>query len=163
MKNLVFCLATLFLSIGCNLQSSNLSDVESFVKELKEESAETFESPDFGSEDIAELLEYSGETTIVSTFPRNPLSSFYQDEVHLGIYILWTIESIRMREIDDPAFYLFASLNPRLIRVSTGELEDQGFILSEVADAYTAWWNSGQEVEEKLQISPLEDLDLAWN
>lgn len=134
-----------------------------FIETLKEDNTENLESPKFTVDDISELLDYRNEKSNISKFPRNPLSSFYMEDVEVGMYVLWTIESVRMEAIDDPNFYLFASLNSRVIRVSTSELLDQNDILPEVAEAYFAWWNSSITTQEKLEINPLEGMDLNWN
>jgi len=137
--------------------------VDMFIDVLKEDSTENLESPKFTVDDISELLDYRNDELIISKFPRNPLSSLYMEDVEVGMFVLWTIESLRMEAIDDPNFYLFASLNPRVIRVSTSELLDQNNILPIVAEAYFEWWNSSLTTEEKLEMYPLEGMDLKWN
>ena len=163
MEKFLICITLCFLFIGCNEKDIELSKVDAFVNVLKEDSNERIETPDFTSDDIADFLKYRNDQQYISNFPRNPLSSFYMEEVTIGMYVLWNIESVRLKSIDSPDFYLFASLNPRIIRVSSGELIDQDDILPEVASAYLKWWNSGLVLEEKLQINPLEKLDLSWN
>ena len=163
MKNIPIYVITFLLLVSCNKEDSTPSGVEIFIKTLKEDKSETIETTDLSSENISELLTHSNDEQKISNFTRNPLSSFYLDEVNLGMYVLWTIESIRMKEINDPGFYLYASLNPRIINVSSGELVDQDIILPEVAKAYFEWWNSSLLLEEKRQINPLDGLDLSWN
>ena len=164
MKFLLFCAVVSFYFVSCNDQNRNLSEVENFVETLKENKAEGFEAPDFNVDHISELLNFRNEQMIISNFPRNPVSSFYLEEVAIGIYILWTIESIRMEAINDPDFHLYASLNPKIVQLNTGgEMIDQSNILPVAAEAYFEWWNSNLSIEEKLQISPLENLDLIWN
>ncbi len=162
MKALFVCITACLFLVCCNKKSSELSKVDMFIETLKEDKTR-IETPDFNENNISELLDYRNEQLNISNFPRNPLSSFYMENVEIGMYILWTVESLRMEAIDDPNFYLFASLNPRISRTSTGQLVDQENILSEVAEAYSKWWTSNLTVEEKLQINPLVDLDLNWN
>lgn len=163
MKNLMICSITCFLFVFCGKQNNDLSKVEAFIETLKENKTERIEAPDFNDGDISELLNFRNDQLKISNFPRNPLSSFYMEEVTIGMYVLWIVESIRMEAIDDPDFYLFASLNPRIARESTVELVDQSAILLEVAVAYFDWWNTSLSIEQKLQINPLEELDLRWN
>ncbi len=163
MEKILICIAMCFLVVSCNKQGSELSNVGTFIEILKENKIEKIEAPIFSKNDISELLNHRSDDLNISNFPRNPLSSFYMEEVAIGMYILWTIESIRMETINDPNFYLFASLNPRIIRIPSGELVNQDVILAEVAKAYLNWWNSSLSLEEKLQINPLEKLDLKWN
>ncbi|NNC95691.1 MAG: DUF4943 family protein [Chitinophagales bacterium] len=163
MRNLLICFTLLLLLVSCKKQNIELSEVEIYIEILKEDKTSSIDHTDFDHENISELLKYRNDMQDISNFPRNPLSSFYMEEVTLGMYVLWIIESIRMEEIEDPDFYLFASLNPRILRVSTGELVDQDDILPDMALAYFEWWNSSLLSEEKLQINPLENLDLIWN
>ncbi|NND08681.1 MAG: DUF4943 family protein [Saprospiraceae bacterium] len=156
------CSACLLL-VSCSKQNAELSKVEALIEALKEGNWETIKAPDFSDYSIAELLEFRNDKSQISSFPSNPISSFYMEEVSLGMYVLWTIGSIRMRTIEDPDFYLFASLNPRIVRGSTGELVDQEVVFPEVSAAYFAWWNSSLSTDAKLQINPLEQLDLIWN
>lgn len=151
------------LLVSCKKQNTDLSKVETFIEMLKANKSDRFEPNDFISDDISELLNYINEQERISNFPRNPLSSFYVEEVPLGLYVLWTIESIRLDEIDDPEFFLFASLNPRIARSNTAAEIDQNAILPNVAAAYDEWWNSKLSLEEKLEINPLAELDLIWN
>jgi len=162
MKYLLACMACLIL-VCCIKESSNPPEVETYIEALKNNNMETIEVPDFNTDHISELLKFRNDKLKISNFPRNLLSSFYMEEVTLGMYVLWIIESIRMKEINAPAFYLFASLNPRIVRGSTGELVDQEVVFPEVSAAYFEWWNSRLSLEEKLQIKPLEELDLDWN
>ena len=163
MKTLFFYIIACLFLVCCSKKSNDLSMVDMFIDVLKEDSTENLESPKFTVDDISELLDYRNDELIISKFPRNPLSSLYMEDVEVGMFVLWTIESLRMEAIDDPNFYLFASLNPRVIRVSTSELLDQNNILPIVAEAYFEWWNSSLTTEEKLEMYPLEGMDLKWN
>jgi len=163
MNKLLICTTACFLLICCSKQNNKLSEVETFIETLTENKTERIEAPTFNEDHISELLTYRNDQSKSSNFPRNPLSSFYMEEVTVGMYVLWTIESIRMEATNDPDFYLFASLTPRIVRVNSGDLVDQEDILPEVAAAYFEWWNASLTFEEKLQINPLEDLNLDWN
>lgn len=163
MEKLIIGISLCFFFVSFNKNSIELSKVDTFINILKEDRNERLEASNLNIEDISDLLEYRNDQQVISNFPRNPLSSFALEEVTIGIYTLWNIESIRIREIDSLDHYLFASLNPRIIRTSTGELVNQNEILSEVATAYVTWWTSSLSLEEKLQTNPLEGLDLSWN
>ncbi len=163
MKKLFIFLMACNVFGSCDKQSREPSAVQIFIETLKENEADRIEAPDFNVGSISELLKYRNDLSKISSFPRNPLSSFYMEEVTIGMYILWTIESIRMKAIDDPDFYLFASLNPKVVRASTTEFVDQDVILPQVATAYNEWWNSGLAIAEKLEANPLEKRDLKWN
>jgi len=163
MKYLFLCIAVCFLFICCSKQTDELSKVAIFIEALKENRTEGIEAPDFNTDHISELLDYRNERLNISNFTRNPLSSFYMEEVNVGMYVLWTIESIRLKAIDDPNFYLFASLNPRVRTLNSNVEVDQEVVFPDVAKAYFEWWNSSLSFEEKLKINPLEELDLVWN
>ncbi len=162
MKYLLICAACL-LQVCCSKQGSELSKVEIFIEALREGNTEVVKAPDFNHDHIPELLTFCNDKSEISSFPRNPLSSFYMEKVTLGMYVAWTIESIRLATIEDPDFYLFASLNPRIASESTGAVLDQEVVFPAVATAYFEWWHSQLSTEEKLQINPLEKLGLIWN
>jgi len=162
MHKLLICSLLCLVFVCCNKQDK-LTEVEAFIENLKEDNTESLRVPDFEVDDIAELLNFRNDQFVTSTFPANPVSSFYMEEVTVGMYVLWTIESVRMEKIEDPNFYLFASSNPRVFTASTGAIVDQKMILPDVANAYFDWWNANLSAEEKLQINPIEDLDLQWN
>ena len=84
MKNLFICFTSLLLLVSCNKHKPDLSEVEIFIKNLKEDKTQTIETVDLDSDNITELLQYSNSKLNISNFPRNPLSSFYIDEVILG-------------------------------------------------------------------------------
>ncbi len=161
MRKLIICSFLSLVFIGCN-NKDKLTIVDTFIEDLKQSSTKIV-IPDFDVNDIAELLNFRNDQFITSNFPVNPLSSYYMEEVTVGMYVLWTIESVRMEEIKDPNFYLFASLNPRVLTESTGATVDQNMILHDVAKAYFDWWNSNLPIEDKLKINPLQVLDLRWS
>ncbi len=163
MKIILTYLSVALLFAACNKQTQELSKVESFIEKLQGESEGRFEAADFTKDDISELMKYRNEEAKVSNFPRNPLSSFYLEEVSIGMYVLWLIEGLRMEAIQDPGFYQFASLNPRVARVSGDEELDQDGIRADVSTAYLVWWTSSLSEEAKLKTNPLDGLDLMWN
>ncbi|MDF1697729.1 MAG: DUF4943 family protein [Saprospiraceae bacterium] len=160
MNRLFICFTAFLLLVSCNKEKT---EVEIFINSLIEDKTETFETTDFSSDHITELLKYRDNELIINNFPRNPVSSLYIYEVTVGMYVLWTIESIRLKEINDLGLYMYPSLNPRITRTSSGELVDQELILPTVAKAYFDWWYSSLPLEEKLSTNPLEGLDLSWN
>lgn len=71
--------------------------------------------PEFTYKVIPALLEYKDETQTITDFPRDGISSFRQSECSLGIFVLWTIESIRAVAIDSENLIgRFPSQNPIL-------------------------------------------------
>jgi hypothetical protein len=142
--------------------------VEKYIELLKSNQYDSVTLPAFSYQDIPALLKYRNETQIITNFPLNPISSFLLPECKLGIYVLWTIESIRAVSIDSKNLILrFPSLNPILANQASGEL---GLIYSEeshqiVAKAYFDWWenNKHKNFNEFNFIDPLISTDYRWH
>lgn len=150
---------------GCEKLTEN-SEVETYIDHLSSGDYESYELPDFSTSDISELLKYRNETTIITNFPRNPISSFWQQECKLGMIVLWTIESIIAVEIES-AYLIgrFPSQNPVLALRDAPELhmvfDDQSHKVA--AKAYNDWWNSFQPFKDKIKIDPLRKTDYRWH
>jgi hypothetical protein len=130
------------------------------------ETYEAFELPAFKPSDIPALLNYRDETRVISNFPHNGISSLWAPECKLGMYVLWTIESIRAVEIKSE--YLigrFPSQNPILaLRASTElKLVNDDKSQTEAAKAYYDWWHSVHIFKDKMKIDPLKDTDYRWH
>jgi len=158
-------LIALFGLIGCEKQGDN-PEVEKYINQLISNSYEAFELPAFKPSDIPALLNYRNETMVISSFPHNGISSLWAPECKLGMYVLWTIESIRAVEIKSE--YLigrFPSQNPILALRASTELklvyDDKS--QTEAAKAYYDWWHSVYIFKDKMKIDPLKDTDYRWH
>jgi hypothetical protein len=161
----LFMLTALLGIIGCEKQVDN-PDVETYINQLKTNSYEAFELPAFKPSDITALLNYRNETMVISDFPHNGISSLWAPECKLGMYVLWTIESIRAVEIE--SIYLigrFPSQNPILALRASQELNLVYDTKSheEAAKAYYDWWYSSYILNDKMNIDPLKDTDYRWH
>jgi len=159
-------LAIISILFGCEKQKLDNPDVETFVSQLISSQYESNELPAFSEDDIPALLEYRNETTIITKYPRNGISSLWMQECKLGMYVLWTIESIRAIEIESE--YLigrFPSQNPILALRDAPELDlvydDQSHL--DAAEAYNDWWNSSYLFRDKMKIDPLKDTNYRWH
>jgi hypothetical protein len=138
--------------------------VETYIYQLKTGKYKSPELPAFKPDDIPSLLQYRNETMIITDFPHNPISSLWGPECELGIYVLWTIESIRAVEIGSQ--YLigrFPSQNPVLALRETGDLvsdEDSHLIADQ---AYLNWWYSAATRKNKMEVDPLENTKYKWH
>lgn len=165
---LSFCL--LFSLLGCqedDMQASQ-SEVDRYVARLQSGQYEAMELPAFTLEAIPALLTYRNSTEIISSFPRNPISSFHNAESALGMYILWTIESIRQSYVSNEGLPgRFPSLNPRLAKRDAIELNiaDEEESQQIAAQAYYEWWENSSrlDTETLMQTDPLEDTDYYWH
>jgi hypothetical protein len=117
-------------------------------------------------DDIPKLLEISNDTTMLSNFPRNGISSYWQKECYLGVISMWMIESIRIIEekgIFDP-FERYPSLNP-IIR-QNGRLDNKpDLVKMELAsNIYMDWWRKVGCLDKKeaCRINPFKDSDIGW-
>ena len=118
--------------------------------------------------DIPQLLSWCNDSTLITSFPVNPLSSFSISQVRLGMLSLWFIESIRIAEGN--RFILpyekYPSLNPRLKCLNENESNMSGLDkMKKATQAYSEWWefvkNLGPVKSSK--INPLDGTDLRWN
>ncbi|MRS01885.1 DUF4943 domain-containing protein [bacterium] len=167
MKTIItsFLVIVLIAFPGCE-RDSDSPEVETFINQLISGQYESYELPDFSTEDIPSLLKYRNETTLITDFPRNPISSFWQPECKLGMMVLWTIESIRAEENGTANLIgRFPSQNPILALRDAPELHmvfsDQCQI--EAARAYNDWWNSFHPFKDKIKIDPLAKTDYRWH
>lgn len=157
-------LVLIFGLIGCEKQVDNPA-VEEYINQLKSNSYASSELPAFEPSDIPALLKYRNETLIITNFPHNGISSLWLPECKLGMYVLWTIESIRAVEINSK--YLvgrFPSQNPVLAFKSSTELKlvSDNNSQNEAARAYYYWWHAIYIFSDRMKTDPLEETDFRW-
>ena len=152
------------LNMSCEKITLENMSVEKYINLLKTESYDFMALPPFDSDDIPELLAYSSDDLILKRYPANPVSSFIAEDCKLGIYVLWTIESIRKSAIEDKtAIGRFPSLNPILSLKTAGDNTIDPEIAHLVAaQAYLDWWNSSDDFEQIKNINPLDETDYYW-
>lgn len=117
-------------------------------------------------EDIPRLLEISNDTTILSIFPRNIISSYWQKECYLGVISLWFIESIRKVELTEKysPVDVYPSLNP-IITQKDGLNDKSDLEKMELASIiYKDWWQTVKQLDKKeaCKINPFEDTSIGW-
>ena len=157
--------------ISCKKSESevktNLS-VERYIELLKANQYDSSYLPAFTYQDIPALLKYRNETQIITNFPHNGISSLYAPDCTLGMYVLWTIESIRAVAIQSGYLIMgFPSQNPILaLRVA----DELSLIYSTeshqiAAKAYFDWWenNKQKNFNEFKNIDPLKSTDYRWH
>lgn len=161
----------LFSLLSCNkddVGDINNIEVDKYIEMLKAGEYEFWELPPFTAEDIPALLQYRNETQMITRFPRNLLSSSGMPECKLGMYVLWTIESIRAVAIKSK--YLtgrFPSQNPVLFFGTSEGLQlvnnDESHAVA--AKAYFDWWeeNKHKDFEAFKNIDPLAKTDYRWH
>lgn len=151
--------------IGCAKQVDNPA-VEEYINQLKSNTYTSAELPAFQPSDIPALLKYRNETTMITNFPVNGISSYMEPECRLGMYVLWTIESIRAVEIKSKNLIgRFPSQNPILALKTSKEMklvnDDDSQI--ESAKAYYYWWRATYIFTNKMETDPLQDTDYKWH
>jgi hypothetical protein len=133
---------------------------------LKSNSYTERELPEFSEIHIPELLKYRNEDLVITNFPHNPISSLYGPECKLGMYVLWTIESIRaVSTKSERLIGRFPSQNPILALRDSEELV---LVFSEeshaiAAEAYYEWYYNDMIWEHVKTTDPLEDTDYRWH
>lgn len=169
LKILIFCIALTGI-LGCEKNESedfkNL-EVDRYVSLLKNGSYSSRELPEFTYKDIPALLEYRDETQMIKNFPKNGISSLAIQECSLGMYVLWTIESIRAVAIESK--YLngrFPSQNPIIVkRGQTFEIVKTIEVQTIISKCYYSWWerNKNREFNHFKKIDPLSDTEYMWH
>ncbi len=168
---LYFVLISLAAIISCKKSESEVKasiSVERYIELLKANQYELSNLPEFTYQDIPALLKYRSETQIITNFPHNSISSLYKRDCTLGMYVLWTIESIRAVAIKSEYLIMrFPSQNPIL---ALRGADDLSLVYSEkshqiIAKAYFDWWgNNEQKKFNKFKnIDPLKATDYRWH
>ena len=161
---LILCIL-IFGLISCEKVKEKLG-VETYISLLKSNQYNENELPDFEPTDIPALLNHRNDTITITDFPHNGISSLWAPECKLGMYVLWTVESIRAVSIDSK--YLigrFPSQNPILALRNAPELDlvVDNKSHAEAADAYYDWWYSAVIFKNKMEIDPLENTKYRWH
>jgi hypothetical protein len=142
--------------------------VETYIAQLKANKVSSDNLPSLTHQDIPILLENRNDTQIITNFPRNLISSYYQPECTVGMYILWTIESIRAVSINSQfLIQRFPSQNPILTLRNSTELKLISDSASHLiaAQAYYDWWtkNKSKDFDTFKNIDPLNSTDYKWH
>ena len=167
---LIIVLVYLIFSISChknNDEEIRNVNVDQYIELLKSGKYDSIDLPAFTYLDIPALLAYRNETQKITNFPRNGISSYYQKDCTLGLYVLWTIESIRAVAINSK--YLigrFPSQNPLLERSDYSKLFLDTNESNKIASkAYFDWWvsNNSKDFNEFKNIDPLKNTVYKWH
>jgi len=153
--------------LSCEKQDTYNPEVENYIDLLKTGSYDSHELPEFHSSDIPALLKYRNDTLMITDFPHNGLSSLWGPDCKLGMYVLWTIESIRAVEINSKylSWGRFPSLNPILAYRDSLELKIVRDKKSHTVatQAYYDWWHSHPIIKDKMEIDPLKKTPYRWH
>lgn len=168
---LFFVLISLTAIISCKKSESEVKtniSVERYIELLKANQYDSLNLPEYTYQDIPALLKYRNETQIISNFPHNGISSLYAPDCKLGMYVLWTIESIRAVAINSEYLILrFPSQNPILALRVVDELSlvysDESHQIA--AKAYFNWWENNKQKNFNTfkNIDPLKSTDYKWH
>ncbi len=155
---------------GCNKNENDMTEnerVENFIELISTGTYKSLNLPGFTHSDIPALLKYRNDRQVIIDFPVNPISSYAMLECRLGMFVLWTIESIRAVSIDSPNLIMnFPSQNPVLVLRDSEPLQ---IIMDEsshniAAKAYFDWWekNKKKNFDRFNNIDPLKDTEYKW-
>ncbi len=168
-KYYIIILLLIFLFSNCekyDTPDNPFVSVEKYINQLKNDSYNKSCLPDLNPEDIPALLNISKDTTEISNFPRNPLSSCFQQYCKIGFIALWTIESIRIDECENitHCYDLFPSLNATIYtkKDSSNVQSSSNSTLFNATDAYSEWWNSNKNFDKIKKTNPLEGTNYSW-
>jgi Domain of unknown function (DUF4943) len=163
-KYYLFVLIILTGLTGC--EKTTNPEVEEYISQLKSNQYAAYDLPDFKPSEIPALLNYRNDTKVITNFPHNGISSLWAPECKLGMYVLWTIESIRAVEINSENLIgRFPSQNPILAMRDASDMQlvydDKSHM--EAAKAYYEWWYSAYLLSDKMRVDPLKDTDYRWH
>ncbi len=169
MRQLIIILTTVMLSsfAACEKDNSN-NEVENYVMQLRmgQYDSNAFELPNFSANDIPALLKYRNDRQEITGFPINPISSMICHKCTLGMYVLWTIEGIRVKDVSKKrAIGGFPSHLPVVVRVEnkkTDFIKQTDELQKIVADAYYNWWNSSKNFDKLKEINPFKNTSYSW-
>lgn len=175
MKNMLFIILILF-STSCEKDSFNIGnpDVEKFVNQIKTGTYSQYEKdengenlwlimPGFTEKHIPSLIDFSKDTTHITAYPYNPMSSrtpfpYGRDYSILGECLLWTVEGIRNGNG-------YGSLDPYIIDTSLIESERynglKGTDILIIRDIYNDWWTNFKDGDWRTK-NPLENSSYMW-
>ena len=176
MQKLLFITVLTLFCIGCEKDEFDIAnpDVEKFVQQIKTGTYNCYEKgengenlwlqmPKFTKNHIQSLIDFSKDTSHITSFPFNPISSrtpfpFGREYCILGECLLWTVEGIR----ND---FGYGSLEPYLIDTAIIESEKykglRGTEILIVRDFYNDWWTSFKDKDWK-DKNPLENTSYRW-
>ena len=155
------------ISCDDNKEISNVT-VDKYVELLKANQYDSINLPAFTYNDIPTLLKYRNDTQVITNFPHNGISSLYAPNCTLGMYVLWTIESIRAVSINSKYLIMrFPSQNPILALRDSVDLmlvnDDTSHKIA--AKAYFDWWENNKQKNfgEFKDIDPLVETKYRWH
>lgn len=146
-------------------------EVENYIELLKSNQYESLDSPNFSFKHIPALLIHINDTSVVNKHPRGPSSYWPQNpNYRLGVFVLWTIEFIRVKSIDSKRLFVgrFPSQNP-IVQKRNGSHEwitdhdDEAYEF--VRQAYYIWWeeNKLNNSTDFHDIDPLGNTNYQWH
>ena len=163
MRQIVNYFVAVIMLLSCE-KNDIKNNADEYMDKVKSETYSDMFLPDLEPQDISSLLKYRDDKTILKKFPTNPISCLIGDSVTVGNIALWTIESIRISELngDTSVYKRFPSLNP--IILDTNSIIANKFSLQDsVARRYYNWWcQTDLSQVEKLQINPLQGSRFVW-
>jgi hypothetical protein len=176
MKKLFFPAILILLCIGCEKDKFDIDnpDVAAFVNKLKNGTYDYYEKgengenlwllmPGFTPDHISLLINFAYDTTHISSFPVNPVSSRRpypegREYFILGECLLWTAEGVRNG-------YGYGSLDPFLIDTALAESVRyrglKGDEILVVRDIYKDWWYNNKDID-RMDKNPLENTSYRW-
>jgi len=171
MKKIIFLFVAIVSLMACSQNDSDEQPekmVKWYIELLKSNQYNAMELPAFNHSHISELIKYVDAEQKIKDFPANPISSMYVGEIRLGLYVAWTIESIRKVAIgSDDLIGRFPSLVPGLKERNPHEFITVSDATSHpiVAQAYRDWWevNKSKPFDEYKTIDPLIITPYQWH
>jgi hypothetical protein len=117
--------------------------------------------PQIGWDDVPALLALADEVKPLTRFPRNPISSQYEESCSEGMVALWLIEGIR-KGGKYPSMATLCLPVP-VPKGDWGKISEANH--NAVAKAYKSWWDRVKSLPpaKAVEDDPLSGTGLAWH
>lgn len=156
-------ISAMFLS--CSKDELIKTEVEIFVKQVKNNEYVVGSLPKFSPQAIPILLNAANDFSIITEFPINPISSYAPTRFTVGECLLWTIEHVRLYYGVYNEGVGFPSLVPELSDISDiNSINLNETQLGDVYKLYNSWWHENKEkaFEDYRNIDPLGNSKYRW-
>jgi hypothetical protein len=164
--NIIFLnIITIAVFLSCSKEEQVKTEVEIFIKQVKNNEYIADSLPKFSPNEIPTLLNVANDFSLIAVFPINPVSSYAPTRLTVGECLLWTVEHIRLHFGAYSTCVGFPSFVPELRDITNiNSINLNKEQLNEVYNLYCGWWNDNKskDFENYRNINPLENSKYRW-
>lgn len=121
--------------------------------------------PQLGWEDVPALIEFGGDTTLITKYPANPTSSYRPKQARAGLVALWLVEAIRKSEmvgISDELQNLVPPSRAPILGTSQGNPSGKNTSeqIQRAQAAYQTWYEAVEAAPRNRRINEMRNIPL---